>query len=309
MTGRAPRPSWALALSSCLGLAACGAAEPSDRELQREQAAIYGGALVGDGNWENVVALSTCTAVLVAPTLVVYAAHCGTSFYEVALGSDVSAPFERAAVARCRAHPDAALGNGRDVAYCLLSEPVLDVPALKLPVDAELAAVQAGTAVRQVGYGVDRDGGLFGTKRESTGVVLTVGDDIVIAGVESGTCTGDSGGPALIQADSFTPASPPEWRVLGLLSAGTSFDCGVSTDHYSNLHDVRHWLEFDSGVALTATVPEPAAPPPEAPASAPTCALSPARSRDGAALGLAGYVVVALALLRRHALWSTSPTR
>jgi hypothetical protein len=292
MTVGAPPHAPALLLALSFGVAACGGNDAGT--LSRDTAAIYGGARVTDGRFENVVALATCTGILVAPSVVVYAAHCGTSFHEALFGSDVVAPERRASLARCSAHPDAALGNGRDVAFCELSEPVLDVPPLELLDDAQAADVVAGAEVREVGYGLESDEGAFGTKREGSGTIVTLGDDVVIRGTDSGTCSGDSGGPALVRVDADANGEDT-FRALGILSAGTSFDCGPSTDHYTNLRSVRPWLETETGTELGVSVAAVARRADAEPA--PACQSSSGRRRGSSSVG--GFVVVALALLRR----------
>jgi hypothetical protein len=254
--------------------------------------AVYGGTDVAPGEWEAVVAMRWCTGVIVADRLVVYAAHCGTDFDEIAIGTDAFAPQRRIPVSGCRAHPDAALGNGRDIALCSLRESAGDVPSIELMTETEAAAVQPGAMVRQVGYGKDSNAGAFGTKRETVGYVEKLGDNIVIAGKGGGTCEGDSGGPALLRLDPPNAAGAPEWRVLGLLSGGTSFDCAVSTDHYSSASVARAWIEDESGIAPSVAASNP-------PADTTGCQIG--RPRDSQAATLAMLFIatlVGLTLLR-----------
>jgi hypothetical protein len=299
MTPSTPASAWRPALFVLSVVAGCGdAAEVADTTTARS--AIYAGTAVAAGDWESVVALQLCTGVLVTDRLVLYAAHCGTHPAEVVIGNDTSTPKRRVRIDECRAHPDAALGNGRDVAYCLLAESIADVPPVRLLADEEQALVSVGTPVTEVGFGLDTDQGLFGVKRRTVAQVQALGDDLVMAGTDGGTCEGDSGGPALVRLDDLDPALPPEWRLLGLLSAGTSFHCEVSTDHYSNVRGVRSWIESASGVDLSgngAKVPVPDGDRDAAPAG---CRISGRRTHDG--LSFVMVLLGALTLSRRRSL-------
>jgi hypothetical protein len=299
MTRSTPASARRSALFVLLVVAGCGdAAEVT--ETTGARSAIYAGTAVAEGDWESVVALQSCTGVLVADRLVVYAAHCGTHPFEVLVGNNAATPRLRVRTDECRAHPDAALGNGLDVAYCLLAQPITDVPAVRLVADDEQALVRVGTPVTEVGFGLDTDQGVFGVKRRTVAEVQALGDDLVIAGTAGGTCEGDSGGPALVRLDDLDPALPPEWRLLGLLSAGTSFHCGVSTDHYSNIRGVRSWIESQSGVDLSGDgtmAPAPDGEPGDALAG---CQISGRRTDDGHGLGLLVAFIVALSRRAKH---------
>jgi len=306
MTCSTPASGWRPALFVLSVVAGCGdAAEVAETTSARS--AIYAGTAVAEGDWESVVALQGCTGVLVADRLVVYAAHCGTHPSEVLIGNDAATPRLRVRVDECRAHPDAALGNGRDVAYCLLAQPITDVAPVQLIADDEQALVRVGTPVTEVGFGLDTDQGLFGVKRRTGAQVQALGDDLVIAGTAGGTCEGDSGGPALVRLDDLDPARPPEWRLLGLLSAGTSFHCGVSTDHYSNIHGVRSWIESQSGVALSGNGAKPPSPDDEPGDAPPGCRISGRPTDEGRGLGLLVALVVALSRRARRSGVRKSP--
>jgi hypothetical protein len=296
MTRSTPASAWRPALFVLVVVAGCGDAA-GVTETTSVRSAIYGGTAVAEGDWESVVALQGCTGVLVTDRLVLYAAHCGTYFSEMLIGSNAATPRLRLPIDECRAHPDAALGNGLDVAYCLLAQPTTDLPAVQPIEDDEQALVRIGTPVTEIGFGLDTDQGLFGIKRQTVAQVQALGDDLVIAGTSGGTCEGDSGGPALVRLDDLDPALPPEWRLLGLLSAGTSFHCGVSTDHYSNIRAVRSWIESQSGIALSGDgtkAPTLDGEPGDAPAG---CQIS--RRPTPEALDIVVLLIVALAGVRR----------
>jgi hypothetical protein len=247
-------PARAAALFAWFWLgAACSGSEPGSELVSEQlQSPIFAGQAVPDGEWESVVALGqTCTGVLIDASLVVYAAHCGTRFEDVVVGNRVDAPRLRVPVRECRAHPAAALGNGRDVAYCLLSEPLWEVAPVCVVEVSRLDALAVATPVTLIGFGPDSQRGEFGVKRRGRASIAQLGDDLLIASTETGTCSGDSGGPALLNLNDVDDDLREEWRVLGVLSAGTSFECQVSTDHYSSLAAVTDWLEAESGVDLS----------------------------------------------------------
>jgi hypothetical protein len=98
-----------------------------------------------------------CSATLVHPEVVIYAAHCGEGIGSVSFGEALERPERVVATRRCVAHPDAALGNGFDVALCVLAEPVGDVPAIPIAAGCELDAVRMGGAATLVGFGPDQE--------------------------------------------------------------------------------------------------------------------------------------------------------
>jgi hypothetical protein len=212
--------------------------------------AIHGGAPVPPHRFREVVALEgTCTGVLVSPALVVYAAHCGTAYESLTIGHDVTAPERQVAVHACTAHPDAELGNGFDTAFCVLDTPLEGVPVAPLLGEAEDELLDVGTEVTLVGFGPASDDDTFGTKRSAEAAVVALGLDLLIGSNRTGTCLGDSGGPALL--DVSDAGDPPSYKTLALLSAGSSYECSVSTDHYSRLAGLRDWLEQESGIELS----------------------------------------------------------
>jgi hypothetical protein len=254
---------------------------------------------VAAGAWPNVVALPGCTGVLLAPALVAYAAHCGTTSPDVVFGDDVAAAVRRVPTKRCVAHPDAALGNGRDIAFCTLAAPVTDVEPLELLAAADAAELAPGISITQVGFGLDADDGVFGSKRETAGVLTTLGDDFVVQGTTGGTCAGDSGGPALVDLAELDGTRASGWRVLGLLSAGTSYRCEVSTDHYSSLDAVRDWLQSASGIELPSS-DSVAEPPAAAGSASPACQLAPSGLSAGSVAGTLWAAAVLLVRGRRR---------
>jgi hypothetical protein len=143
-----------------------------------------------------------CTGTLIAPRLVLTAAHCVIDprlggALEVLFGSDAAAPdavIRR--VSQVAVHPEyRADGDPADLAVLVLAEtaPVSPVPLNATPLDGTLV----GQSVRLVGFGQTNPGGAPpGTKRSGTATVSEVQSALfrIVPG-PSLSCQGDSGGP------------------------------------------------------------------------------------------------------------------
>ncbi len=229
----------------------------SNEPLAIERAPILGGHEVAPGAWPTVAWLDEgCSATLVDPEVVLYAAHCGTDIDRVWFGDAVDvavsdqeqtldvrhAPNDRSvAVARCAVYPGAEIGSGMDLAYCVLDEPVLDLPSIPPALGCEQNALAVGASATLVGFGfgdVNRTG--LGAKRTATAALAGVEQEIEIGDTTQGTCAGDSGGPAYVRVPSAIEAGW-EWRLLGVLSSGLQGeDCGRG--FYTNVGHFAAWL-------------------------------------------------------------------
>jgi hypothetical protein len=186
----------------------------------------------------------SCTGTLVHPQLVVYASHCGDNYSKVRFGEyafggsgfSVNTQY-------CEAHPNGNPGSGQDFAFCVLAEPVQEIPIVPIMMGCELDQLTAGSDVTMVGFGT-ADNGPYGYKREVTATFhgITGNEEAFIGGSGKDTCQGDSGGPVFKQLDDGS------WRVFGVTSYGSG--CGGG-GYYSVMPFGAEWIETQSGIDIT----------------------------------------------------------
>lgn len=157
-----------------------------------------------------------CTASILGPHTAITAAHCiGTPARKLRafFGADAAEGGTYIAISDARLHPlfDP---TGHDIAMLTLRE---EAPVTPLALEANPAV--AGTSIRLVGYGITGGGRSDGgTRREGTARIESVeAQEFTSVPDPSLSCSGDSGGPALLEAGT----------IVGVVSRGDA----MCTDH------------------------------------------------------------------------------
>ena len=174
-----------------------------------------------------------CTGTLIAPKLVLTAAHClddhefPVARYAVYFGTDVVSDSDPGFVFRTSAvrtvfHPDWNIDDleaGNDIGLVNLADEVPIAPAA-IP-SAPLSGAELGSPVELVGWGITSGGGEdAGIKRHVTSRLDQMEDNLLLVGnSQSNTCSGDSGGPAFLDVGGAQ-------QVIGVTSFG-DVDCAI----------------------------------------------------------------------------------
>jgi MYXO-CTERM domain-containing protein len=217
---------------------------PSEaRAGEPEDERIYGGQISEPCAWPTTVTLDSCTGTLVHPEVVIYAAHCGAGYNQVKFGETANSPAKTVATRYCRTNPAyGGAGPGTDQAFCVLAQPVTDVPIVPIAMGCETSVLNPGTEVAIVGFGEADSAPTYGVKREAmTFIGLNNGAEVFIGGGGVTSCFGDSGGPAYVRLSSEI-GGDDTWRVFGIVSYGTSQQCGAGA-YYSMMHTGMAWFE------------------------------------------------------------------
>ncbi len=164
---------------------------------------------------------SFCTATLVAPTVVVTAAHCSQDsapYPRVQVASREDAPLDVVDVVDTVRHPaSGGAGFDSDVAVWTLARAPSSAtpwPMLRSP----MTSSWVGQTVRVVGFGTTGAGGDRGVKREGTATIRAVeGDRFELIPTPSQPCIGDSGGPVFA---TFDQGDGPVEFLVGIVSHG-----------------------------------------------------------------------------------------
>lgn len=239
-------------------------------------AAITGGA--PDGNAHPYVALifdehSLCTGTLIAPTIVLTAGHCTTSFE--ADGSQVYVTFDPAPTVASTLYagtphtdpkyvpvqlPAAASAASHDVGLIVLAQavdmahygalPAPDAAGRLIPDDSQLTAV--GYGVQSFSPSGEEDDSIFGS-RATADLTLAAAPDSIAPGVLALTpgdgpnrgdvCYGDSGGPLFVGETA---------TIVAVVSGGTDDRCqGPSLAARVDTPDVLNFIQSFTGTSGT----------------------------------------------------------
>ncbi len=256
-----------------------GSAFQDLQEVDGTASYVVGGTPVAPGNWTATVGLLEqgqvrCTGTLIAPAVVLTAAHCVTDANptQVRIGSvDSGFGGEVIAIASATVHPDYLSQYSADIAVLQLANPAMTAP---VAIAADCVAVETlydGAPVTIVGFGAtDPAGQVYpGVLYEASSTihdadcsedvvngiytgcdssVRPLGGELVAGGGGVDSCYGDSGGPLYVQA------ADGAWYVAGVTSrglAGTT-SCG-NGGIYSRPDAWLSWME-----SVVGPLPRPA---------------------------------------------------
>lgn len=268
-----------LAALGALVLLGTGAAqaEGSSPAPIADERGVIGGHPAAAGKWPDVVAVYVgsipfCSGVLVAPTVVLTAAHCNTTgIMEVLIGAETLAADnggERRSVVRRIEYPE--WDTTFDVLVLVLDRPS-SRPPRALASGWAGAEIVDGHEVQVVGFGaVDPDGRTFvDPLQEATTTITDAGcarasgcnvsvrpaGELGAGGMGIDSCSGDSGGPLYVTGALGT-------FVAGLTSR--SYDnarlaCSEG-GIYTRADRIADWIEREAGVPIERG-PEPSADP------------------------------------------------
>jgi hypothetical protein len=238
-----------VALVGGLSLGWGRSASAGELTAEVEPQGIYGGQPAGACEWPAAVSLGSCTATLVHPQVIVYAAHCGAGYSSVFIGDDTDGPGYSVPTQRCETYPGFSLGNGNDWAYCVLAQPIDDVPYTPPLMGCEVDVLTPGRDVWLVGFGDNDDGG-YGTKYEAQAAFnqFNSAGEANIGGNGTTICYGDSGGPAFVQLPE-SEGFDGTWRAFGIASYIYS-PCGNEGFHVT-MHSGMEWIESSAGIDIT----------------------------------------------------------
>lgn len=189
-------------------------------------AKIKGGHETKMCEWPTTVWLRNCTATLIHPRVAIYAAHCGSRIKSLFFGEHSKSKGSISPKVKfCRTNPEytgsSSLGKGLDYAFCLLEEPMNDMPIAPIGYGCELEHVNPENPVWLVGFGLNdnKEGKpTSGVKRMVKTNIGRHSDDrteIELGRLGFVSSSGDSGGPAYVKLKDGTAAHGGDYFLGG----------------------------------------------------------------------------------------------
>lgn len=272
------------------GASGCAPGSMDDTGTFEQQ--IIGGETAEPGEFPATGALVRglrflCTATLIAPDVVVTAAHClggdGWGDFGFTLEENLTEAVTNVVPAMItHQHPDfhasgnyTRMGRKNDVGVVILEEPILDVPIERLDGEEDPVDLASGTELQLCGYGRGSWAipGTAGTKRDAQ-VLVDQANSWELQTIEADPqpCRGDSGGPVFAETRYGR-------RMVGIVSRaiGDSRQCDTGAI-YTRVAQYSDWIR-------------------EAADDRDGCAVGP---RRGSAAATWSIVLVAVALSRRR---------
>lgn len=257
-------------LSLGLALLWANVAHASNSVDETPSTSVVGGQNAKECAWPAVFFIKTkaktgegmCTATLVHPRVLLYAAHCGVVLH-ARIGEDIIAPtkvLEAEDIESSQAYPDYQwlVDVEHDWAYAVLKEPILDIPIVPVAHGCEYdQLVKAGKEVHLVGFSPNKRSNEANPEpkegnyplRWATSKVGSVSQKgrLTTGGNGVHGCGGDSGGPLMSRLPDGS------WRTIGITSTLTG-KCREQNAYASYSHvrkEMIAWVEKESGFDIT----------------------------------------------------------
>jgi uncharacterized protein (TIGR03382 family) len=253
----------AVGLGLALSLSACSGDPPRGATQQD----VIGGTVTPEGMFPGIGALysstfgaATCTGTLIAPDVVLTAAHCidpavtgsaevpGFTLVHDTITSQPAFTVGERMVKHpsfdINSLPPSGLGDVFDIGLVFLTQPITAVAPVRMPSTEEVAGLTPGTMLDLVGYGVTEvDGFETGVMFNGRAPLISLGtSEIQISNPgDIQNCYGDSGGPALVDLGGGV-------RVVGVVSRSYNGNICNQGGVDTRVDSYRDWIYQESGV-------------------------------------------------------------
>jgi uncharacterized protein (TIGR03382 family) len=293
----------------------------TDLELATTSSEVIGGSVTPAGKYPGIGALmydfgggraeAGCTGSLIAPDVVLTAAHCidprligpAKPSFTLALDTRIGAEVitSRETIMHEQFRIDAEIGEGLgeffDIGLVLLERPITEIAPVPMPRPQDGDALTPGLAMEIAGYGITDAAGNTGVLFDAETQLISLNPTELQVGMGSPqpqNCNGDSGGPGFASIGG-------KRRVIGIVSRSFSgFECnrgGVDTRVDAYLTWIHGKLPPGTEVPCDSGLADPCPVGPDPDGDDSGCCSSGSRGLPGtSALGF----VVALALVRRR---------